>query len=210
MKDPRLRGLYAVSSQTLCCAPDRLIAAVHAALDGGARLIQYRDKWNDSATRRDNATRLRALCHPRRALLIINDDVELALNSGADGVHLGAADAPLDMARARLGDQAIIGVTCSNSLERASAAEAGGASYVAFGRFFASQTKPEAPPASMELLIQAKNALHVPICAIGGITPDNAAAVLAAGADMVAAVEGVFGSNAIKDVTQRYSALFPR
>lgn len=206
----QLHGLYAVTSESICRSPAELLAAVEEALAGGAKLVQYRDKRNGPTTRERNAHSLLGLCHEHQALLIINDDVELAANSGADGVHLGAADAPLAQARVRLGREAIIGVTCSNSLERAIAAEAGGASYVAFGRFFASQTKPTAPPAPIELLTQAKNYLHIPVCAIGGITPDNATQILAAGADMVAAVEGVFGSSHIEETTRQYADLFPR
>lgn len=205
-----LRGLYAVTSETLCRSPATLLAAVELALTGGAALIQYRDKWNDRPTRARNAQELKDLCQQHHALLIINDDVDLAAACGADGVHLGATDAPLAQARRQLGAGAIIGVTCANSLERAQAAEAGGASYVAFGRFFDSRTKPNAPPASLQLLTQARTRLHLPLCAIGGITPQNAGSVIQAGADMVAAVEGVFGATDIGTAARSYAALFPR
>ena len=206
----QLRGLYAITSESICRSPADLLTAVEAALAGGARLIQYRDKWNDHAIREHNAHSLLGLCHEHGALLIINDDTELAASSGADGVHLGASDVPLAQARQRLGAEAIIGVTCSNSLERALSAEAGGASYVAFGRFFISNTKPNAPPAPLALLTQAKTHLHIPICAIGGLTAANAAQVISAGADLVAAVEGVFAEENIEAAARRYTALFPR
>ncbi|MGH8540639.1 MAG: thiamine phosphate synthase [Stenotrophobium sp.] len=205
-----LRGLYAVTSESVCRSPETLLAAVAAALAGDAALIQYRDKRNDAAARARNAQALLGLCREHGALLIINDDVELAYAIGADGVHIGAADAPLAQARARLGAAAIIGVSCANSLPRALAAQAGGADYAAFGRFFPSRTKPDAPPATLELLAQARPQLRIPICAIGGVTPDNAAPLIATGADMIAAVEGVFGAEDIEAAARAYVRLFAR
>ena len=210
MKSNSLRGLYAVTSETICRSSVHLLTAAEAALAGGAALIQYRDKWNDRPTRESNAVSLQRLCHEQHALLIINDDVDLALAAGAAGVHLGASDVPLAQARQRLGPEAIIGVTCSGSIQRALSAETGGASYVAFGRFFESRTKPDGPPASLELLTQAQSQLRIPICAIGGITPANAAQVITAGTDMVAAVEGIFAAEDIKAAARAYAALFPR
>lgn len=203
-----LRGLYAVTSAELCRQPARLGAAVAAALTGGAALIQYRDKESPAAEREALARELLVLCRARRARLIINDDVALAQRIGADGVHLGAGDLPLREARRRLGDAAVIGVSCANQLERAVAAQEGGASYVAFGRFFPSRTKPEAPPAELALLRAARAAVRLPICAIGGITPQNAPAVIAAGADLVAAVDGVFGALDVAGAARGYARLF--
>ena len=203
-----LRGLYAITSESVCATPDLLIAAVKKVLAGGAHLLQYRDKWNSRTVRERNAQALLILCRQRQAALIINDDVELAASIGADGVHLGSTDAPLAQARAALGKDAIIGVSCANSLERAETAAAAGASYVAFGRFFASLTKPEAPAAMPEVLTGARRRIAIPICAIGGITPANAASLIAAGADMVAAVEGVFGATDIRRAAADYAALF--
>lgn len=208
MNDAPLRGLYAVTSAALCRQPPRLAAAVAAALTGGARLVQYRDKESDAATRETLARELLALCRARGARLIINDDVALAARIEADGVHLGTSDLPLPEARRRLGDAALIGVSCANQLERAVAAQGEGASYVAFGRFFASRTKPGAPPAELALLQQARGMLRIPICAIGGITPDNAGTVIAAGADLVAAVEGVFGAPDIAAAARAYTRHF--
>lgn len=208
MTDARLRGLYAITPDALCAEPARLGVAVAAALAGGARLIQYRDKRNAAPDRARLAAELLALCRRHGARLIINDDVELARASGADGVHLGAADMPLREARQRLGDDAIIGVSCANQLERARAAQDGGASYAAFGRFFPSRTKPGAPQAEPALLRQARSALDIPLCAIGGVTPDNAGILIAAGADLVAAVEGVFGAADIAAVARAYARRF--
>jgi thiamine-phosphate pyrophosphorylase len=203
-----LRGLYAITSATLCREPRRLVGAVESALAGGARVIQYRDKEADAAQRRATAKALLGLCRDHHALFIVNDDVELALALGADGVHLGAGDLPLREARRRLGGLATIGVSCANVLERAVAAQDEGASYVAFGRFFPSTTKPTAPPAGLALLREARARLHVPICAIGGITPANARPLVEAGAGMVAAVEGVFGAVDIAAAARAYARLF--
>ena len=207
MRSP-LRGLYAITSATLCREPKRLTPAVEAALAGGARLVQYRDKEADAAQRRATARALLGLCRDHNALFIVNDDVELALAVGADGVHLGAADLPLREARNRLGGLAVLGVSCANVLERAVAAQDEGASYVAFGRFFPSRTKPHAPQAEAALLRQARARLHVPICAIGGITPANGRPLVEAGAAMVAAVDGVFGAADVAGAARAYARLF--
>lgn len=207
----RLRGLYAITSGDLCAYPARLRNAVHAALRGGAVLIQYRDKSGDAATRRRNARELLALCHGQGARLIVNDDLELAEAIRADGVHLGARDGSIAEARSRLGPAALLGASCGPSLARGEAAIAAGASYVAFGRFFDSRTKPDAPRATLELLAQARSALTAPICAIGGVTSANAPALLAHGADLIAAVDGVFGHADpvhIEAAARAYAVLF--
>jgi thiamine-phosphate pyrophosphorylase len=206
-----LSGLYAITSRTVCADASTLAAAVEAALRGGAVLIQYRDKQADAAARLANARTLADLCRAYRARLIVNDDVALAEAAGAAGVHLGAGDGSLATARARLGPQAIIGASCGPHLERALAAVAAGASYVAFGRFFDSNTKPDAPQAHPDVLRAARAQLSVPICAIGGVTAGNGAQLLAAGANLLAAIEGVFGTPAPADVeraARAYSRLF--
>jgi thiamine-phosphate pyrophosphorylase len=205
-----LRGLYAITSEAVCRDSATLLAAAEEALAGGARLLQYRDKWNGAAMRERHAHALLGLCHEHGALFIVNDDVELALSCGADGVHVGNTDASLAQARARLGAQTVIGVSCAGSIDRALAAQAGGASYVAFGRFFDSRTKPGAPQAAQALLTQARPLLRIPVCAIGGVTPDNAGDLIARGTDMVAAVEGVFGAANIEQAARRYAKLFHR
>jgi len=203
-----LRGLYAITSASLCRQPAQLGAAVAAALRGGARLIQYRDKAAGADERRRTAQSLLDLCRAHQALFIVNDDVELALAIGADGVHLGAKDLSLRQARAQLGDAAVIGISCANVIERAVAAQDQGASYVAFGRFFPSRTKPDAPQAEPSLLQQARARLRVPICAIGGLTPANAGTLIDAGADLIAAVEGVFGAADVEAAARAYGRLF--
>jgi thiamine-phosphate pyrophosphorylase len=203
-----LRGLYAVTPDSLCREPDRLERAVASAIAGGARLVQYRDKTADASQRGTLARRLLVLCRARGALLIVNDDVTLAHAIGADGVHVGTADTPVAEARRLLPAGAIVGASCANRLDRAAAAQRDGASYVAFGRFFPSGTKPGAPQADAEVLREARRSLSVPICAIGGITPDRAPGLVAAGADLVAAVEGIFGAPDVEAAARAYARAF--
>ncbi len=188
MKFPQT-GLYAIT-QTDHKTIDTIIGEVAAAIRGGAAVVQYRDKNPIDAVLL--ARELVKLCHRHGVPLIINDDVELAVQSGADGVHLGKEDGHITEARKRLGANAIIGVSCYNSVEHAVATEREGATYVAFGRFFPSSSKPLASPAQIETLRQAKSALHIPIVAIGGILPDNGAPLLKAGADLLAVIGGIF------------------
>lgn len=183
-------GLYAISDGPRA----DLLAACEAALCGGAALLQYRDKTGDHARRRDEASALAALCAHYRVALIVNDDAELAANVGATGVHLGERDAAVAGARARLGADAIIGVSCYNSIERARQAASEGADYLAFGAFFPSPTKPHALRATPGLLRTARP-LGLPLVAIGGITPDNARVLLAAGADLLAVLGAVFEAD---------------
>jgi thiamine-phosphate pyrophosphorylase len=186
------RGLYAIT-QTENKSPAIICHEVIEAILGGAVVIQYRDKNPSNSD--SLAIELVNICHHHNVPLIINDDIELAIRSGADGVHLGKDDGNITEARTRLGQTAIIGISCYNDLDRAINAQDTGASYVAFGRFFPSNSKPLAAPASINTLQQAKQTLHVPIVAIGGILPDNAGELLSAGADLVAVIGGIFDHN---------------
>jgi thiamine-phosphate pyrophosphorylase len=199
------RGLYAITDGPRA----DLVDACAAAIEGGAAILQYRDKTSDRARRRDEASALAALCARQRVPLIVNDDVELAAGIGAAGVHLGEDDADIAAARYRLGNSAIIGVSCYASLERARKLAAVGADYLAFGAFYPSATKPHNRRAEADLLRDAK-ALGKPLVAIGGITPDNAALLIAAGADFVAAISGVFGQPDIADAARRYASQFQK
>jgi len=198
------RGLYVVTDGP---RPD-LLAVARQALEGGARILQYRDKSADPARRREEAAALQALCSEFGVPMIVNDDVALASAVGADGVHLGQDDGDLAAARAALGAKAIIGVSCYDSIERARALAAAGADYVAFGAFFPSPTKPDACRASPELLRQSA-ALGLPRVAIGGITPDNAGSLIDAGADYLAVVSAVFGAPDVRAAARRFADLFP-
>jgi thiamine-phosphate pyrophosphorylase len=183
------RGLYAVT-QTENKSADEILAAVEAALSGGAAVVQYRDKQPQDAIAL--ARKLLTLCHAYRVPLLINDNFDLAIAVGADGVHLGKDDGDIVTARRRLGNDAIIGVSCYNDVEKASRAVEQSANYVAFGRFFPSGSKPLAAPADLSTLTAARDRLRVPIVAIGGILPQNGAQLLAAGADLLAVIGGLF------------------
>jgi thiamine-phosphate pyrophosphorylase len=203
MKFPQT-GLYAIT-QTDHKTIDMIIEEVAAAIRGGAAVVQYRDKNPIDAVLL--ARELVKLCHRRDVPLIINDDVELAVQTGADGVHLGKEDGHIAEARKRLGANAIIGVSCYDSVARAIEAEREGATYVAFGRFFPSSSKPLAAPAQIETLRQAKRALRIPIVAIGGILPDNGAPLLEAGAGVLAVIGGIFDHQP-EQSARAYSPLF--
>jgi thiamine-phosphate pyrophosphorylase len=192
--DPRLRGLYAITDAALCARHGGVAAAAARVLEAGVKLLQYRDKTEEHARRSREAAALAELCAKHGALLIINDDLELARTSGADGVHLGAADADAAVARSWLGEQAIIGVSCYADLARAQRAAAAGADYLAFGSVQPSATKPAAPQAPLSVFTEARQ-LARPLCAIGGIEPKHVAALRTAGADMLAVISGVFGAK---------------
>ncbi len=200
------RGLYVI---TRAGYPGlhQLTGAVAAALRGGAAVVQYRAKppATDPA---GEAAALLAVCRQAGIPLIINDDVGLAAAIGADGVHLGREDGSLVAARQRLGPHAIIGLSCYDDIDRAGRAVAMGASYVAFGRFFPSSTKPDAPCAHRETLSIARERLKVPVVAIGGITLANAPGLLAAGADVLAVIEGVFGEDDPESAASGFRSLW--
>jgi len=200
----RQGGLYAIT-QTENKSAETIIAEVAAALRGGAVMVQYRDKNPVDAPL--VARELIKICHQYNVPLIINDDVELAAMVGADGVHLGKEDGVIGQARKQLGVEAIIGVSCYDSIERAAAAQAQGATYVAFGRFFPSLSKPLAAPARIETLKKAKLALAIPVVAIGGILPGNGGQLLAAGADLLAVIGGLF-DNEPEQLARAYQGLF--
>lgn len=199
-----LRGLYAITPPDL--PREALVERVECALAGGARVLQFRGKHPDAARRAEEARALAAQCRRRGALFIMNDDVELALAVDADGVHLGRDDGDLAAARARLGAK-LLGASCYDSLERARAAVAAGADYVAFGSVFASPTKPAAVRAPLGLFAQARM-LRVPLCAIGGITLENAPAVIRAGADLLAVISDLFDASDVSARARAYARLF--
>ena len=210
-----LQGIYAIAN--IRSSSDNIDEQVKQALLGGACIIQYRDKLSVDDTRLKLAQRLRSLTSEFNALLIINDDVDLALKVDADGVHLGQQDliknnndSAIRLVRQRLGADKIIGITCHADIELAKIAEQQSADYVAFGRFFASQTKPEASPAPLDILLKAKQTLTIPVCAIGGVTPDNGQQLIDQGADMLAVIHGIFSQDNITAATKCYVQLFAK
>jgi thiamine-phosphate pyrophosphorylase len=200
----QLRGLYAVTPDIVEIA--LLVAKVEAAIAGGAQAIQYRNKAAPRSLRRKQAAMLARVCGGGGALLIVNDDVDLAREVGAAGVHLGEDDGDVGRARQNLGENMLIGVSCYNDLARAKRLVAEGADYVAFGSFFPSPTKPGARRAEPALLHRAKT-LRVPVVAIGGITAANGRALVAAGADALAVVSAVFDHDKPADITRAAAAI---
>lgn len=202
-----IQGLYAITDPQL--SPGLVVIEhVRQALLGGAKIIQYRDKTSPFEQQLSIAKQLKTLCDQHQAWLIINDSIELAKQSQAHGLHIGKDDTALIQARHELGAEAIIGVSCYNDLNRAQQMQDLGADYVAFGRFFPSQTKPHAPKADIITLQQAKQKLHIPVVAIGGIDKTNAPDLVQAGADSLAVIQGIFAQANIRRAAADISALF--
>jgi len=201
----KLQGLYGITDGS---TGTELLQKVTQAIQGGLNILQYRSKSHDYQQRLDDALRLRELCCTYHIPFIINDDITLAKLLYADGVHIGQHDGSIQAARQQLGANAIIGVSCYNQIDLALQAQAQGASYVAFGAFFNSPTKPNAPHVSMHTLRQAKQKIHIPICSIGGITLDNASQVINNGSDMVAVISSLFSASDIDTAAQQFSRLF--
>lgn len=200
------RGLYLLTPDE--ADTDRLLARVAVALVPGVALLQYRNKAADAALRGTQVRALLPLARERGVPLLVNDDWRLAAAEGAAGAHLGADDGDLAEARAALGPRAILGATCHASLERALRARDAGASYLAFGAIFPSATKPGAARAALSVLGDAR-AFGLPVVAIGGLQPDNAGAVLAAGADLLAVLGAVFDAADPAAEVRGFLSLFP-
>ncbi len=205
----RFTGLYGITDSALMPDDKTMLIRVEAALKGGMAILQYRDKSMDHEKRLHQARLLKDLCNNYQVPFIINDDVTLAAACGADGVHLGADDDTVSDARAHLGDNVIIGISCYGSLERALVMQSRGADYVAFGACFPSPTKPEAAvDVKPGLLAEACRTLSVPIVAIGGITLDNAPDIISQGVNMVAVISDLFSADNIEAQARQYSQLF--
>lgn len=203
----KLKGLYAITDQHLISVRN-FGQAVELALQGGASIIQYRDKSDDRKKRLQQASALRSLCDQYDAVCIINDDVELASAVNADGVHIGKDDTALKAARETLGDDAIIGVSCYNDLSLAMEAQDNSADYVAFGAMFSSSTKPAAVVCGPDIITNAKQKLSIPVCTIGGISEDNIQQLVTAGADMTAVISDIFAAEDIRNKAERLNQFF--
>jgi thiamine-phosphate pyrophosphorylase len=206
-----LRGLYAVTPDDRLLP--RLSALVEAALQGGVRLVQYRNKQAPAPLRRAQAAELVRVCHAYGAKLIVNDDVWLAIEIGADGAHVGRDDLPghdLATAREALGPRRVLGVSCYGDLARVDAAARAGADYIGIGSMFPSATKPGASLATLEVLAEARRRFGGPVAAIGGISIKNAPSVIAAGADMVAVVSDLFDAMDIGRRAEDFQKLFDK
>jgi len=203
---PAIKGLYALTPDSL--NTEDLLQRVRQALAGGVQVLQYRNKIADTDLRLTQAHALRTLTREFGVTFIVNDDAQLAAAAEADGVHLGATDGEIAVARRLLGDNKLIGVSCYNRLELARDAVRSSADYVAFGAFFTSTVKPEAVGVTLELLRDARAELSVPIVAIGGITADNGRVLVEAGADALAVISAVFDAADIRVAAQNLSKLF--
>lgn len=200
-----IKGLYAVTPDTADTA--LLESMTAAAIKGGARVVQYRNKTASPALRHEQARILLDVCNQLGAILLVNDHVDLAAEIDAHGAHIGGEDGSQEQARNCLGKEKIIGVSCYKELTRAKAAVEGGADYIAFGSFYASSVKPGAVRAPLSLLTSAR-AFGVPVVAIGGITPENAEPLIAAGADAVAVISALYAVPDITAAARKFCQLF--
>ena len=203
----RRQGLYVITDcekldyRTMLHCTEKILAT-------GVLLLQYRDKSGDYARRYERAGTLKELCHRTDTIFLINDDIQLAADIGADGVHIGRDDPPLAAARQLLGIDAIIGVSCYNDYQRARDAQAAGADYIAFGAFYPTRTKGGTVKADPDLLRRARPGLSVPIAAIGGITPTNGGQLIEAGADLLAVVSSVYAADDPAQAVLEFNLLF--
>lgn len=201
-----IQGLYAITPDTF--NTELLCEKVTSVLQGGATLVQYRNKAADPSLRLRQATALLALCRSFNVPLIINDHLDLCAQIDADGLHLGATDCDLGAARRLLGEHKILGASCYNRVDLVVQAEAAGASYAAFGACFSSDTKPEAVNAPFSLFAEAKQKTSIPLVAIGGITLENATQAIDAGASAIAVVGALFDAENIAATSQQFTYLF--
>lgn len=202
----RVYGLYGVTPDDTDTA--RMLTLVRAALEGGMRILQLRNKVASPALREAQASALRTLTREFGCALIINDDARLAAAVDADGAHLGAEDGSIREARALLGPGKLLGATCYGSLDIARKALADGADHIAFGGFFQSSVKPGNPQRPLSLLTDAKREFKVPVVAIGGITQATTPQLVAAGADAVAVITALFGAPDVAKAAREFCALF--
>ena len=200
-------GLYAITAD-VDQPVDSLVAQVAAAIRGGAVVVQYRRKSVRAEIARQEVCALRKLCTDSNALLFVNDDLALALDTGADGVHLGRDDGDWEALATQADRTLLLGVSCYDDLQRAQRAASLGVDYVAFGSFFSSGTKPQARPCTIDTLRAARTTLAVPIVAIGGITPENGADLVLAGANFLAVISGLFAQPSIETAAARYASLY--
>lgn len=201
----RIAGLYVIVDPDACGAM-AAVEVARAALEGGARVLQWRDKRRDKGDQLDDVRAIGAICRDRAAAFIVNDHADLALASGADGVHVGQHDLPVDAVR-RMAGKLIVGVS-TNDVAEARRAEAAGADYVAVGAIFRTRSKDVTRPASLERLREVKAAVRVPVVAIGGIDASNIADVVAAGADAAAVIRAVCGAAAPAHAASELAAAF--
>ena len=201
-----IKGLYVITPDMADL--NTLIHKTKLAIEGGAFMVQYRSKIQDHDVKMQQCAAILRLCREYGVLCIVNDDVAMCLNLEADGVHLGEKDDNIAEIRLILGEDAIIGSSCYDQLDRAKQAQKEGATYVAFGAVFPTPTKPDAPRATLALLREAKREIHIPIVAIGGITVNNAHDVIEAGVDAIAVITSLFEAKTIKETAETFLKMF--
>lgn len=194
----RLNGLYVITDDTLTPS-DKIFQSVEQALQGGAKIVQLRDKTNDTSTVENVSLRLQELCHKYDALFVLNDKIEIAIKLGLDGLHIGKEDYS-NIQDVRKNFKGILGVSCYDDLEMAKNMQKAGVDYVAFGACFSSSTKPNASTMNLEIIKKAKDELNIPICAIGGINTNNIKTLLEYKPDMVAIISDIWKSD---DITKK-------
>ncbi len=201
-----IKGLYAITPDMADL--NTLIQKTQLAIEGGAFMVQYRSKIDDRDAKMRQCAAILRLCREYEIPCIVNDDVDMCCVLEADGVHLGEKDDNIAEVRHILGEDAIIGSSCYNQIERARQAQKEGASYVAFGAIFPTPTKPQAPRATLELLKEAKREIQIPIVAIGGITVNNAHDVTKTGIDAIAVITSLYEAKTIKETAETFSKMF--
>ena len=201
-----IKGLYAITPDMADL--NTLIQKTQLAIEGGAFMVQYRSKIDDRDAKMRQCSAILRLCREYEIPCIVNDDVDMCRVLEADGVHLGEKDDNIAEVRHILGEDAIIGSSCYNQIERARQAQKEGASYVAFGAIFPTSTKPQAPRATLELLKEAKREIQIPIVAIGGITVNNAHDVTKTGIDAIAVITSLYEAKTIKETAETFSKMF--
>jgi thiamine-phosphate pyrophosphorylase len=201
-----IKGLYAITPDSADL--NTLIQKTQWAIEGGAFMVQYRSKILNRDVKMQQCVAILRLCREYDVPCIVNDDVEMCRTLKADGVHLGEKDDNIAEVRRILGENAIIGSSCYNQIERAKSAQNEGASYVAFGAMFPTSTKPNAPRATLALLKEAKREIRIPIVAIGGITVNNAQEVIEAGVDAIAVINSLYESKTIKETAETLTKMF--
>lgn len=201
-----LNGLYVITDNTLT-PKESLLNQVKEALEGGAKIVQLRDKKNSIEEIKKEAIELNSLTKKYNAKFILNDEVSLAIELGCDGLHIGKSDY-YRVKEIRENFKGILGVSCYGDIEKAKEMENIGVDYVAFGSFYSSPTKPNSSLVSLEVLEKAKRELNIPICAIGGINRENISEITKYNIDMVAVISDIWNSSDIKEVSKKYSSLF--
>ena len=202
-----MRGLYAITDCDNLSA-HKLLSVTEEILRAGVAVLQYRDKSGDRNKRNREARELQQLCREHGCLFIVNDDIQLAAATGSDGVHLGRDDRDCTTARNELGPDALIGISCYDSLKAAQDAAADGADYVAFGSFYPTGSKQNTAIAEPQVIIRAKEKLSLPVVAIGGITPANCKTLIECGADMLAAISSIYQADDPYSAVQEFNRYF--